>query len=237
MPKTIVTIPTYNERENIGKLLNAIHDLGLVDLETLVIDDRSPDGTGEVVREIQSCRPGIHLIVREGQRGRGTAGIAGFCRALEMGADFVFEMDADFSHHPRYLPEMVRILEGGQTDIVLGSRFIPGGRDADRPLHRRLISEVARRYTRVCLGLSPQDVTSGYRGFRAQALRECEVQTCRSTGPSLLQELLFRAAIKKLVIRETPIEFMDRARGQSTLTLSILIRSLLFVPYLRLRGW
>ena len=237
MPRTIVTIPTYNERLNIGLLLDAILDLQIPGLECLVVDDSSPDGTAQVVEEVAARRAGVHLMVRKGQRGRGSAGIAAFQRALEMGADFVFEMDADFSHDPRYLPGMVSVLTGNSADMVVGSRFIPGGKDADRPFSRRMISEVARRYTRILLSLPVEDVTSGYRGFSRELLTAVELGTFRSTGPSILQELMFRARVKGYRMKEVPIEFVDRTRGQSTLTFKILVQSLLFVPRLRLRGW
>ena len=237
MSRTIVTVPTYNERENIGLLLDALLDLGLPGLEVLVIDDSSPDGTAEVVRSVAARRPGVHLMVRAGQRGRGTAGIAGFQKALEMGADFVFEMDADFSHDPKYLPGLLAVLEKGEAQVAVGSRYIPGGKDAGRPLARRVISEVARRYTRGILGLSVEDVTSGYRGFARDVLAAVELSTFTSTGPSIVQELMFRAHVKGFRMKELPIEFVDRTRGQSTLTLRILVQSLLFVPRLRLRGW
>lgn len=237
MSRTIVTVPTYNERENIGLLLDALLDLKLPGVEVLVIDDNSPDGTAEVVRGVAARRPGVHLMVRTGQRGRGTAGIAGFRSALEMGADFVFEMDADFSHDPKYLPGLLDVLQKNEAEIAVGSRYVPGGKDADRPFVRRMISEVARRYTRILLSLPIEDVTSGYRGFSRAVLEAVELNTFTSTGPSIVQELMFRAHVKGFRMKELPIEFVDRTRGQSTLTLKILIQSLVFVPRLRLRGW
>lgn len=237
MSRTIVTVPTFNERENIGLLLDALLDLSVPGLEVLVIDDSSPDGTAEVVESVAARRSGVRLLSRAGQRGRGTAGIAGFQKALQIGADFVFEMDADFSHHPRYLPAMLEVLEKKEAQLVVGSRFIPGGMDADRPLARRLISEGARRYTRLILGLPVEDVTSGYRGFTRDLLAGVELESFRSTGPSIVQELMFRANVKGFRMKEVPIEFVDRTRGQSTLTLSILVQSLMFVPLLKLRGW
>lgn len=237
MSRTFVTVPTYNERDNIGLLLDALLDLGLPGVEVLVIDDASPDGTADVVRAVAARRHGVHLMVRTGQRGRGSAGIAGFKKALELGADFVFEMDADFSHDPRYLPALVAMLERGEAELVVGSRFIPGGQDADRPFVRRMISEIARRYTRTLLSLPVEDVTSGYRGFSRRLLEAVDFDTFSSTGPSIVQELMFRAHVKGFKMKELPIVFVDRTRGQSTLTFKILVQSLLFVPRLRLRGW
>lgn len=237
MPRTIITVPTYNERENITLLLDAVLDLKVEGLEVLVIDDSSPDGTADAVRAVAARRPGAHLLLRTTERGRGTAGIAGLRKALGMGADFVFEMDADFSHQPRYIPPMLEILTSGGAELVLGSRFIPGGKDADRPFVRRIISELARRYTRGLLGLPVLDVTSGFRGFSRRLLEAVELATFVSTGPSIVQELMFRAHVRGFRMAEIPIEFVDRTRGQSTLTFKILAQSLLFVPRLRLRGW
>ena len=237
MSRTIVTVPTYKERDNIGLLLDALLALGLPGVEVLVIDDNSPDGTADVVRSVAARRAGVHLMVRMGQRGRGSAGIAGFKKALELGADFVFEMDADFSHDPKYLPALVGMLERGEAELVVGSRFIPGGQDADRPFVRRMISEVARRYTRTILGLPVEDVTSGYSGFSRRLLEAVDFDTFSSTGPSIVQELMFRAHVKGFRMKELPIVFVDRPRGESTLTFKILVQSLLFVPRLRLRGW
>jgi dolichol-phosphate mannosyltransferase len=237
MARTIVTIPTYNERENIGLLLDALLDLGVPGLEALVVDDNSPDGTAQVVEEVARKRPGVHLFLRTKDKGRGRAGAAAFVRALELGADYMFEMDADFSHQPRYIPQMLEVLQSGKADVVIGSRFCAGGRDADRPLVRRAISELARHYTRTILAIPIQDVTSGYRGFTAACMRACEPATCVSPGPAIVQELLFRAAVRHQRMHEVPIEFVDRTRGESTLTLKILLQSLVFVPRLRLRGW
>ena len=238
MHRIIATIPTYNESENITDLINDLLDLKLPGLEVLVIDDDSPDGTSNLVDSCARKREGVHLLTRKTERGRGSAGIAGFKKALEMGADFVVEMDADYSHHPRFLPGLVDVLVKGEADIAIGSRFVPGGEDMHRPFVRQLISELARRYIRVVLGLNHiEDVTSGYRGFSAAVLRAVELDTLRSTGPSIVSELLFRSHRKGFKVAERPIEFRDRERGESTLTLGILVENLMFMPRLRLRGW
>jgi dolichol-phosphate mannosyltransferase len=236
--KTVVTIPTYNEAANIGLLLDAILDLRIEGLSCLVVDDDSPDGTAKVVEEVAVRRVGaVELLVRKNARGRGTAGIAGFKRALAMGAAVVVEMDADFSHDPRYLPQLLDPLGRDEADLVIGSRFVPGGRDIDRGAHRRLVSWAARHYVRLLLGVKVEDVTAGYRAFSAALMRELDLDTCRSRGPSLVEELLFRAHKKRARIVEVPIEFKDRTRGASTLTARILAQTLFFVASLRWRGW
>lgn len=238
MSKTIVTVPTYNESLNIVPLIDELLATGVPGLEILVIDDDSPDRTWALVDEAARRDTRVHLLRRLGERGRGTAGVAGFERALELGADHVFEMDADFSHQPRYLPAMAALLTSGSADVVIGSRYVAGGQDFDRGAARQLISTLARRYIQVVLGLTGvEDVTSGYRGFTRAALEAVQVQTLTSRGPSIVSEILFRASRRALRIREIPIEFIDRKRGTSTLTTKILIDNLLFMPKLRRRGW
>lgn len=237
MPERLVIIPTYNEKENIQDIVSHVLRLSPV-FDVLVVDDNSPDGTAGVVKDLQAQWPTrVHLLERAGKQGLGTAYIAGFKWAIAKRYDFVFEMDADFSHDPRYLPALVAMLERGEAELVVGSRFIPGGQDADRPFVRRMISEIARRYTRTLLSLPVEDVTSGYRGFSRRLLEAVDFDTFSSTGPSIVQELMFRAHVKGFKMKELPIVFVDRTRGQSTLTFKILVQSLLFVPRLRLRGW
>lgn len=238
MAKTIVTVPTYNEGLNIAPLLEELLATGVPGLEVLVIDDDSPDGTWRIVDEMGRRDTRIHLLRRLGERGRGTAGVAGFKRALDLGADHIFEMDADFSHQPRYLGAMASVLMQNEADVVIGSRYVRGGKDFDRGATRRWISTGARNYIRLVLGLTGvEDVTSGFRGFTRRALEAIEVTTLTSQGPSIVSEILFRASRRKLRMREIPIEFIDRRHGSSTLTTRILIDNLLFMPKLRWRGW
>jgi len=162
-------LPTYNERENIADLIDAILALPLeADVHVLVADDNSPDGTGRRVEERAAADPRVHALVRKKRRGRGSGGIDGFKAALALGADYVVEMDADFSHAPKYIPDLLAAAE--KYDLVLGSRFVPGGRDADRGLHRRLITFCVRNFIRRLYGLSLRDVSSGFRLFRREVL-------------------------------------------------------------------
>lgn len=229
----IVTVPTFNESLNVDRLLDEL--LGLdPPVEVLVADDDSPDGTWVRVASRAKRDARVHLLHRKTDRGRGRAGRAAFLRALEMGADAVVEMDADLSHPPRYVPAMVAKLEEG-SDLVLGSRAVAGGRDVGRPLARRLITRLANAYIRVVLGLSVRDCNSGFRAWRAEALRAVRVAETVSPGPAIVQELLFKARLARLRIVEVPIEFVERERGESTLTFRKLMQG--YVMVLRLRWW
>jgi dolichol-phosphate mannosyltransferase len=228
--RCVVVIPTYNERENIAPLIGELLTLPLP-LEILVVDDDSPDGTAEIVRGLAKQHPEVHLLLRTGERGRGTAGIAGFRKALEMGAEVVVEMDADFSHHPRHLPALLGRIR--DCDVVLGSRFVPGGADLERGLLRRVISRLAGVYVRTLLGLQVRDATSGFRCFRREVLASLDLDGMVSTGPSLVLEVLYRLTLGGWKICETPIVFRDRSRGESKLRLRILLETLLVVWKIR----
>ncbi|HHI68332.1 MAG TPA: glycosyltransferase, partial [Planctomycetes bacterium] len=167
--KVAVTVPTYNEAENIGDLLDALLSLPVEGLHVLVVDDDSPDGTWRIVEERARRDDRIHLLHRKENRGRGLAGKAGFLEALRMGADVVVEMDADFSHHPSHVPDHLRALEGG-ADVVLGSRAVPGGADLGRPWWRRAVTRAANAYIRLVLGVRVRDCNSGFRCFTREAL-------------------------------------------------------------------
>jgi dolichol-phosphate mannosyltransferase len=229
----VVTVPTFNESENVDPLLDDL--LALDDgLEVLVVDDDSPDGTWKLVAKRAELDTRVHLLHRRTDRGRGNAGRAGFLRALEMGAEIVVEMDADLSHPPSAIPRLVARLREG-ADLVLGSRAVPGGKDLGRPLARRVITFLANTYIRVVLGLRVRDCNSGYRAWRAEALRAARVGEVVSEGPAIVQELLFRAKRAGLRIAEVPIEFVERARGRSTLTFGKLLQGYFMV--LKLRAW
>ncbi len=220
-------IPTYNERENIGNLIQEILNLNIPDLHIVVVDDNSPDGTSEVVRNLSGKHPEVELLLRTMERGRGSAGIAGFKYALDRGADAVIEMDADFSHHPKYIPRLLEALQ--DADLVIGSRFIRGGKDVKRGIARRVITLLAGIYVRVILGLKIRDVSSGYRCFKRKVLEAIELDSVISTGPSIVSEVFYRAHLKGFSIREIPIEFEDRQHGQTKLNYKILIKTLLMV--------
>ena len=221
MPKTFVIIPTYNEAENIEPLLQKIKALNIPELTPVVVDDNSPDGTAHLASKYAK------VIVRTKDRGRGSAGIEGFKYALNEGADYIIEMDADFSHDPKYIPDLLKYIN--DYDIVLGSRFIPGGKDADRSFIRRIVTFCARTYIRLMLGVKVKDVTSGYRCFRYNVLTAIDLDHLISTGPSIVSEILYKVHLKGFTMYETPIVFEDRKRGQTKLNLFILLKTLYMV--------
>ncbi len=215
--KTFVMIPTYNERENIGALTLEILRLGIKGLEIVVVDDNSPDGTAGAVLEISKKRKNVHLLLRKGQRGRGLAGRDGFLYCLKKGADIIIEMDGDFSHHPKYIPQMLG--EIGKYDIVLGSRLVEGGKDIGRGIVRKMITRGANLYITLMLGIYVKDCNSGFRCFRREILEKIRPERLESSGPSIVQEVLFKAHLKGAKIKEIPIEFVNRTKGESKLGL------------------
>lgn len=225
--KTYVMIPTYNERENIGNLIREIVNLKIQDLHIVVVDDNSPDGTAAAVKNLAKEHPEVELLLRTTERGRGSAGITGFRYALEHGADVVIEMDADFSHHPRYLPHLLEAMH--HADMAIGSRFTGGGKDVNRGFLRKAITSLAGIYVRMILGLKIRDVSSGYRCFKRKVLEAIELDSMISTGPSIVSEVFYRAHLKGFSVKEIPIEFEDRIHGQTKLNYKILMKTLLMV--------
>ncbi|MBM3293349.1 MAG: glycosyltransferase [Candidatus Aminicenantes bacterium] len=225
-PRVVAMIPTYNEAENIGDLVAAVLALALpADLHVLVADDDSPDGTGRIVEAMAAADPRVHALVRRKRRGRGAGGIAGFKASLALGADLVVEMDGDFSHQPRHIPEL--LAASGGADLVLGSRFVPGGRDAERGLHRRLITLVVRTYIRRLYRLPVRDVSSGFRCFQRRVLEAVDLDDLISVGQSVVLEILYKTHLLGFSIREVPIEFVDRKRGRTKLDFLALLETLL----------
>jgi dolichol-phosphate mannosyltransferase len=229
--KIVVTIPTYNEAENIEGLARAVLDQD-ERIQVLVADDDSPDGTADIVRRLAAEEPRVHLLLRTEDRGRGRAGRDAFAWALQHRADLVFEMDADWSHHPRHLPEMIAALSN--YDVVLGSRQVPGGEDVGRPPWRLWLTRASNLYVRTLLGMSVRDCNSGFRGFRRHALMIIDVSHAFSKGPAIVHELLYKAHRRNQSIIEVPIRFQERERGDSTLSFSTLMRSYVTVLWLRL---
>jgi len=217
MKTTTVMIPTYNESENIQNLIKEILDLKIPghELNVLVVDDKSPDGTGKTVETMGKNNPKIKLLTRS-RRGRGTAGIDGFIEALKSKPDYVIEMDADFSHDPKYIPSLITAADDG-ADLVIGSRFIPGGADMDRGPLRKVLSLAAGVYVRTVLGVKLKDVTAGYRLYKRKVLESIELQHMISEGPSIVQETLYKVFLKGFKIVEVPIIFVDRRLGSSKL--------------------
>lgn len=211
--RPLVVLPTYNEIQNLPKLVAEIRET-VPEMQVLVVDDASPDGTGEWVRENAAAQPGLHLLAREAKLGLGTAYRAGWNWGLEHDMDPIFTMDADYSHHPRYLPAMLEILAGG-ADLVIGSRYVPGGGVSNWPLHRRVLSRGANLVSRMLLTLPVRDATAGFRGYRAQVLRTIHPEAIRAEGYSFLEETLWRVVHAGFRVEETPIVFEDRILGKS----------------------
>ncbi len=226
--KLVILIPTYNERENIEELVRGVLVLPLeLDLSVLVVDDNSPDGTGDVVRRLAEKEPRLRVLIRTKRRGRGAAGIDGFKEALNLGADYTIEMDGDLSHQPRFI---LLLLESAQTfDLVIGSRFVPGGRDAERSFVRRFITFLVRNFIRRYFHLPVKDVSSGFRCFRRRVLEEVDLDDLISVGPSLVLESLYKASLAGFSIGEVPIVFADRKKGKTKLTLLTLLETLVMV--------
>jgi len=220
--KTVVMIPTYNEAGNIEPLISRLLGSGLAPLEILVVDDLSPDGTGDIVARLADKDARIHLLSRPGPRGRGYAGRDGFIRALEMGADCIVEMDGDGSHSPEFLTLLLDPIIQSQADVVIGSRYVSGGGVEGREWFRDFISGWARAYIRIILGLSVSDPTSGYRAFGREALKRIKPETLSARDPFTVTEVLYRCHRAGLRIREAPIIFRQREKGVSKLNSAVL---------------
>jgi dolichol-phosphate mannosyltransferase len=215
--RTLVTVATYNEMENLPRLVEEIFRYA-PDAELLVIDDNSPDGTGQWCDRQHAAEPRLLCLHRPGKQGLGTAIIAGMKYAIQHGYHYVLNMDADFSHTPKYLPDMLAGMEpagGPPVDVMIGSRYIPGGGVEGWPLKRQLMSRSVNLYARWMLGLRPKDCSGGYRCYRTALLAKLDFDTIRSRGYSFQEEVLWR--LKRLGGRfaETPIIFVDRRHGVS----------------------
>lgn len=234
MTQTFVVVPTYNESANIARIIAAIFESS-PGIQVLVVDDRSPDGTSDRVRELIPRHPGLHLLTRHTDRGRGTAGIAGFALAMQLGAQAILEMDADFSHPPTVIPALLEGLRG--SDIVIASRLLRGSRDR-RPWARKLITTLGNRYVRFFLerpGHSRvRDWTTGFRAYRRSVFEKLPPEALISRGPSILQEILYRALQLGSTASEIPFEMVDREHGVSSFNSRIARQSLLSVPCYRI---
>jgi len=224
-------LPTYNEAENIVALVRELRSLGC---EVLVVDDNSPDGTAQLVRELAKSDWGVHLLVRTEDRGRGRAGRDGFVKAMELGADCIVEMDADFSHRPQDIPALVAAL--ADADIAVGSRLVAGGSDGERGFLRRWLTLASTGLARSLLGVRIRDVNSGFRAYRRSALEAIEPSSLRAAGPEIVAEVLARSREKHLRLAEVPIVFARRKAGTSKLTLGKLLKVLWFIIWGRKHG-
>ena len=230
--KILVIVPTYNEGQNIAELIAAIFEQKIQNLEVLVIDDSSPDGTADIVADLQNSNPMVHLMRRERKMGLGTAYIAGFKYALERGFDLILEMDADFSHDPKALAGLVSASK--RYHLTIGSRYVKGVNVVNWPLSRLLLSMGASLYTRLITGMPLRDCTSGYKCFRRQVLEEIDLDKIQSDGYSFQIEMNFKAWRKKFKIGEIPIVFVDRFAGSSKMSKKIIREAIWMVWKLKL---
>jgi dolichol-phosphate mannosyltransferase len=224
-------LPTYNEAGNVEPVVRAVLD-ALPGGRVLVVDDNSPDGTGEVVDRLAAELGGVEVLHRPAKGGLGQAYVSGFARALAAGAGYVFEMDADLSHDPADLPRLLAAARDG-ADVVLGSRYVPGGGVEDWDPVRRGLSRAGCAYARRVLGVGVRDLTGGYKCFRADALEAIDYATVRSQGYAFQVELTFRALRRGLSVAELPITFCERRRGESKMSLRIALEAAVLVPRLR----
>jgi len=224
--KTLLIIPTYNELENLRPLLDQVGAYA-PQADILIVDDHSPDGTGELADQLQQENARVHVLHRPGKLGLGTAYLAGFQYALQHGYEAAFEMDADFSHDPRYLPAFYQAIE--QADVVIGSRYIAGGGTPNWSLLRRLVSGGGNIFARVLLGLPVHDCTAGYRLYRRRVLERLDLQTVQSQGYAFQIEMAYRAVQQGFTIVETPIVFLDRRVGKSKMSRKIVLEGFTYV--------
>ncbi|HSD83227.1 MAG TPA: polyprenol monophosphomannose synthase [Anaerolineae bacterium] len=231
--KPVVIVPTYNERDNIDILLDDLLSLP-VDLSVINVDDNSPDGTGEAAEAWATRHPDrVQVVHRAGKLGLGTAYLAGFKRALETGFDRILTMDADFSHHPRYIPSMLDLSR--ECELVIGSRYVPGGGTLNCTAKRKALSRGANAFAKLMLGLRAKDCTAGFRCYHREVLQAIELDRIRSNGYSFLIEMIFYVQRRGFSIGEVPIIFEDRRRGTSKISQSEVFRALQTVQRLSVR--
>lgn len=216
MTSVLVIVPTYNESENVEHILERIH-LALPEVHVLVADDASPDGTGKLADVIAERDPRVHVLHRPGKAGLGAAYTAGFDWGLERGYDVLVEMDADGSHAPEQLPRMLDALEAG-ADVVLGSRWVPGGAVVNWPRRREALSRGGNLYARVALGIDLRDATGGYRAYRRDVLENIDYAAVSSQGYCFQVDLAWRVLLAGYRIVEVPITFAERERGESKMS-------------------
>jgi dolichol-phosphate mannosyltransferase len=228
--KSLVIIPTYNELENLPRMIPAVLSQD-ESIHILIVDDGSPDGTGAFVKEEMKKNDRIHILEREKKMGLGTAYIAGFKYALQNNYDFIFEMDADFSHDPNELKNFLIAIK--ENDLVLGSRYINGVRVLNWPMSRLLLSFFASVYTRIIIGMPIKDATGGFKCFRRNVLEAIDLNKVRSNGYSFQIEMTFKAFSKGFKIKEIPIIFIDRVKGKSKMSKKIVREAVVMVWKLR----
>lgn len=224
--RILIALATYNERDNLAPLLEEIHKFAPA-AELLVIDDNSPDGTGRLADELAAGNPHLHVLHRPGKLGLGTAILAGMRYALEQNFDLFVNMDADFSHHPRYLPALLAGMD--DQDVMIGSRYVPGGGSFNWPLSRRLMSRGINTLVSLLMRIPAHDCSGAYRCYRVSKLREAQLERVRSRGYSFQQEVLYRCRKAGCKIGETPILFENRRAGKSKVNMREAVRSLAMI--------
>jgi len=227
-----ICLPTYNERENLEAMVSALGEVLPEDSRILVIDDNSPDGTGEIADRLAAERGNVEVLHRPRKEGLGPAYLAGFRRALGLGADLVLEMDCDFSHDPADVPRLLAAADG--ADLVLGSRYVPGGGTKNWGVLRRVVSRVGSLYAQVLLGLRVRDLTGGFKCYRRAVLETIDLDAIKSKGYAFQIETTYRAIRAGFRVAEVPIVFVDRQVGGSKMSNSIVLEAIWKVPALRL---
>lgn len=232
---TFIIVPTYNEAENLPPLLRDILALP-VDVKVINVDDGSPDGTGQIAEEIAAANPGrVFPVHRKGKLGLGTAYVAGYRKAFELGATHVLTMDADFSHNPRYIPDMIAKAVSSSADVVIGSRYVPGGAMLYCPWYRKVLSSGANLIARTVLGLHAHDTTAGFRLYRREVLESIDLDRIFSSGYSFLIEMLYLVERKGWKVAEVPVVYEDRMAGQTKISRNEIFRALYTVARLSFR--
>ena len=230
MATAVICLPTYNERENLEPMLRALAPLGV---RVLVIDDSSPDGTGEIADRLASELDFVSVLHRERKEGLGPAYLAGFTRALADGADYILEMDCDFSHDPADVPRLLAACEHG-ADLALGSRYVPGGGTENWGRGRRFVSEGGSLYARALLGVRIRDLTGGFKCYRRAVLERIDLDAIHSKGYAFQIEGTYRTLRAGFTVVEVPIRFVDRTAGHSKMSRTIFLEAVARVPVLRL---
>lgn len=230
--RILIVTPTYNERENLADFLAGVHQV-LPQADVLIVDDNSPDGTGHLADEIAAEDSRVKVMHRPGKLGLGSAYLEAFQRGIAEGYEFIFEMDTDHSHDPRYLPDFLAAFDEG-ADVVIGSRNVPGGGVEGWGPGRHFLSKGGSLYSRTILGVSVRDLTSGYKGFRREVLEGIHMHRVRSNGYSFQVELTYRALKHGFRVAEVPIIFVDRRAGQSKMSRRIFAEAVMMMPKLRL---
>jgi dolichol-phosphate mannosyltransferase len=230
MQGAVICLPTYNERENLERMIEALEPLGV---RVLVIDDGSPDGTGEVADRLAAGREWVSVLHRDRKEGLGPAYIAGFREVLRGDAEYVLEMDCDFSHDPADVPRLIEACAAG-ADVALGSRYVEGGGTTNWGIGRRVVSAGGSLYARLVLGVRVRDLTGGFKCFRRKALETIALDAVRSKGYAFQIELTYRALRAGLRVVEVPIVFADRVHGRSKMSGTIFLEAVTRVPLLRL---